>query len=80
MFFRINVRRSASHGFLILLSGERGRVVPKDRPIANFEELIDFDDDDEDDLVAALGGTPKEKPKKVKRYDTASPRRSLSLP
>ena len=45
--------------------------MPKDRPIANFEEVIDFDDDDEDDLVAALGGTPKEKPKKVKRYDTA---------
>ena len=45
--------------------GEKGRVVPKDRPIANFEEVIDFGDDEDDDLMAALGGIPKEKPKKV---------------
>ena len=41
-------------------------MVPKDRPIANYEEVIDFGDDEDDDLIAALGGTPKEeKPKKV---------------
>ena len=51
--------------FSLVTAGEKGRVVPKDRPIANFEEVIDFGDDEDDDLIAALGGTPKEKPKKV---------------